>query len=163
MAADLGRALAEAGIGLVYGGGRTGVMGMTADAVLASGGEVTGVLPRGLFSKEIPHPGLTELREVSGMHERKALMYDLADGFVVLPGGMGTLDELFEAATWNQLKLHSPRKPITLLDVEGFWGHLLAFADTMVDVGFVKPDARAMLQRSATPAEALQQLRSFSF
>ena len=163
LACELGATLAARGLGLVYGGAQIGLMGMVADAVLAGGGEAIGVLPDGLFSREVPHTGLTELHRVGDMHERKRLMYDLADGFVILPGGLGTLDELFEAATWNQLRLHEPLKPITLLDSEGFWEPLLACVDAMVDAGFVKATARAMLQRSATPADALEQLETYTF
>jgi uncharacterized protein (TIGR00730 family) len=163
LARDLGATLADQGIGLVYGGGKVGVMGMIADAVLASGGEAIGVLPNGLFSREVPHDNLTQLHLVDSMHDRKRLMYELSDGFVILPGGLGTLDELFEAATWNQLKLHAPLKPITLLDHDGFWSSLLAFIDTTVDIGFVKPLARLMFQRADSPCEALDQLRSYEF
>jgi uncharacterized protein (TIGR00730 family) len=163
LACELGATLAQQGIGLVYGGGKVGVMGMIADAVLETGGEAIGVLPNGLFSREVPHDNLTQLHLVDSMHDRKRLMYDLSDGFVILPGGLGTLDELFEAATWNQLKLHEPLKPITLLDQDGFWSGLFAFIDTTVDVGFVKPAARLMFQRSVSPREALDQLRSFEF
>jgi len=163
LARDLGTLLAKRGIGLVYGGGKVGVMGMVAGSVLDGGGEAIGVLPNGLFSREVPHENLTQLHLVDNMHDRKRLMYELSDGFVVLPGGLGTLDELFEAATWNQLRLHEPLKPITLLDQNGFWSALLAFLDTTVDVGFVKPSAREMLQRSDSPAEALDQLRAYDF
>jgi uncharacterized protein (TIGR00730 family) len=163
LAEHLGGLLAARGIGLVYGGAKVGVMGRVADAVLEGGGEVTGVLPGGLFSREVPHDGLTQLHVVDGMHERKALMYSLADGFIALPGGFGTLDELFEAATWNQLKLHEPRKPITLLDDDGFWTPLLAMADAMVEAGFVKPATRRLLQHATTPTLALDQLDAFTF
>jgi uncharacterized protein (TIGR00730 family) len=129
---------------------------------------VTGVLPGGLFSSEVPHSRLTDLRVVDGMHERKAVMYELADGFIALPGGYGTLDELFEAATWNTLGLNTPRKPITLLDTVssdgvGFWDPLAALLDQFATVGFVKPANRAMLQRSHSPADALEQLRTYAF
>lgn len=160
---ELGATLAQQGIGLVFGGGKVGLMGMLADAVLETGGEAIGVLPNGLFSREVPHDNLTQLHLVDSMHDRKRLMYDLSDGFVILPGGLGTLDELFEAATWNQLKLHEPLKPITMLDQDNFWSALFSFLDTTVDVGFVKPTARLMFQRSVTPCEALDQLRSFEF
>ena len=163
LARDLGATLAKQGIGLVYGGGKVGVMGMVADAVLEGGGEAIGVLPNGLFSREVPHDNLTQLHLVDSMHDRKRLMYDLSDGFVVLPGGLGTLDELFEAATWNQLRLHAPLKPITLLDHGGFWSSLLSFLDTTVDAGFVKPAARVMFQRSDSPCEALDHLRTYTF
>ena len=163
LAHELGTTLAKEGIGLVYGGGRVGVMGMVADAVLGGGGEAIGVLPNGLFSKEVPHENLTQLHLVDSMHDRKRLMYDLSDGFIVLPGGLGTLDELFEAATWNQLRLHEPLKPITMLDHDSFWSSLLAFLDTTVEIGFVKEANRRMLQTSWSPSEALDQLREFEF
>jgi uncharacterized protein (TIGR00730 family) len=163
LARELGATLAQQGIGLVYGGGKVGVMGMVADAVLADGGEAIGVLPNGLFSREVPHDNLTQLHLVDSMHDRKRLMYDLSDGFVVLPGGLGTLDELFEAATWNQLRLHEPLKPITLLDQDEFWLSLFAFLDRTVDVGFVKTTARRMFQRSVSPCDALDQLRAYAF
>jgi uncharacterized protein (TIGR00730 family) len=115
----LGALVARRGIGLVYGGGSVGLMGELADAALSHGGRVTGVIPAGLFAREVGHTGLTELREVASMHERKQLMYDLSDAFVALPGGLGTLEELAEVATWSQLGLHS--KPVVLLDVDGFW------------------------------------------
>lgn len=163
LTAALGRLLAEHQVGLVYGGAQVGVMGRLANAVIAAGGEAIGVIPGGLFSREVPHENLTELRVVDGMHERKTVMYDLADGFIALPGGYGTLDELFEAATWNQLRLHTPRKPITLLDDDGFWTPMFALLDSMVDVGFVKPTGRRLLQRASTPEEALDQLASYEF
>jgi uncharacterized protein (TIGR00730 family) len=163
LAAELGASLAARGIDLVYGGARIGIMGRLADAVLAGGGEVIGVIPGGLFSREVPHDGLTELRIVDGMHERKATMYELADGFIALPGGYGTLDELFEAATWNQLRLHEPRKPITLLDDDGFWSPLFALVDSMVDIGFVKAPGRRLLQHATTPTLALDQLATYLF
>lgn len=163
LAEHLGGLLADRGIGLVYGGAKVGVMGRLADAVLDRGGEVVGVLPGGLFSREVPHDGLTELHVVQTMHERKALMYELADGFIALPGGFGTLDELFEVTTWNQLHLLEPRKPITLLDDNGFWAPLLAMADAMVDAGFVRPTTRRLLQQASSPADALEQLAAFDF
>jgi len=163
LAHRLGTTLAEQGIALVYGGAQIGLMGTVADAVLAGGGDVIGVLPNALFSREVPHTGLTELHLVSGMHERKRLMYDLVDGFVVLPGGLGTLDELFEAATWNQLRLHEPLKPLTLLDATGFWAPLVDFLSSTVDYGFVKATARGMFQQSSTPHQALEQLRTYVF
>ena len=125
-AAELGRLLAGRGLELVYGGAAVGLMGALADAALDSGGKVIGVIPRRLVEREIAHPGLTELREVSSMHERKALMAELADAVIALPGGSGTLDELFELFTWNQLGLH--RAPIGLLDVAGYWQPLLGAA-----------------------------------
>lgn len=163
LTAALGRLLAGRGIALVYGGAQIGVMGRLADAVIGAGGEAIGVIPGGLFSREVPHENLTELRVVDGMHERKTVMYDLADGFIALPGGYGTLDELFEAATWNQLRLHTPRKPITLLDDDGFWAPMFTLLDSMAEVGFVKPSGRRLLQRASTPEEALEQLASYEF
>jgi uncharacterized protein (TIGR00730 family) len=138
-------------------------MGLLADAVLETGVRPSACCPTACFSREVPHDNLTQLHLVDSMHDRKRLMYDLSDGFVILPGGLGTLDELFEAATWNQLKLHEPLKPITMLDQDDFWSALFAFLDTTVDVGFVKPTARLMFQRSVSPCEALDQLRTFEF
>ena len=154
----LGTVLADGGIELVYGGGQVGLMGVLADAALDRGGRVTGVIPVGLFSKEVGHTGLTELHEVATMHERKQLMYDLADAFVALPGGLGTLDELAEVVTWAQLGLH--RKPVALLDVDGFWDPLVAQLDRMVDVGLLKPANRALVRRADTPDGALAVLAS---
>ncbi len=130
-------------VGLVYGGASIGIMGALADGLLARGGEVTGVIPEVLKTKEIAHPHLTELHVVSNMHDRKKLMYDLSDGFLVLPGGMGTLDELFEILTWRQLGFH--RKPIALLNVNGYYNHLLAFLDHAVAQGLVKGSDRTLL------------------
>jgi uncharacterized protein (TIGR00730 family) len=142
-ARGLGETLARRGIHLVYGGGSIGLMGMLADAVLAAGGAVTGVLPRGLYSAEIAHAGLTDLRVVPSMHERKATMATLADGFVALPGGLGTFEELLEVLTWLQLGIH--RKPVALLDVEDYWRGLRLLLDDAVAGGFVEPDRAAML------------------
>ena len=148
----LGATLARRGIGLVYGGGSIGLMGAVADAVLAAGGSVTGVIPRGLYSAEIAHAGLRDLRVVPSMHERKAVMASLADGFVALPGGLGTFEELLEMLTWLQLGIH--RKPVALLDVEGYWRGLRMLLDDAVSAGFVAPDRAAMLLVE-TDAEAL--------
>ncbi|MBO9578921.1 MAG: TIGR00730 family Rossman fold protein [Microbacteriaceae bacterium] len=139
----LGRSLAEAGIGLVYGGASVGLMGAVADAALAAGGEVIGVIPRALQDKEIGHTGLSALHVVGSMHERKAMMAELSDGFVALPGGAGTLEELFEVWTWAQLGHH--RKPCALLNVAGYFDALGAFLDHMVAEQFVKPVHRGML------------------
>lgn len=158
-ARDLGAALATQGIGLVYGGGGIGLMGEVADAALAAGGEVTGVIPAAMAGREIAHQGLSDLVVVASMHERKALMYDLADGFIALPGGLGTLEELFEITTWCQLGLAV--KPTVLLDVDGFYDHLVEFLDAITAEGFVKPIHRRLLRVAATPAEALDALRSF--
>lgn len=146
-ARSLGDAVARRGIELVYGGGRVGLMGVVADACLARGGKVTGVIPVGLFRREIGHTGLTTLHEVGSMHERKQRMYDLADAFVALPGGLGTLEELAEISTWSQLGLH--QKPIVLLDVDGFWGPLVSQLDRMVTAGLLKPENRQLLPRAA--------------
>jgi uncharacterized protein (TIGR00730 family) len=144
----MGEELALRGVGLVYGGGSVGLMGALADACLAGGGRVTGVIPVGLFQREVGHTGLTRLFEVGSMHERKQRMYDLADAFVALPGGLGTLEELAEVSTWSQLGIH--RKPIVLLDVDGFWDPLVAQLDRMVDVGLLKPENRGLLSRATT-------------
>lgn len=134
-AARLGADLAAAGVGIVYGGGRVGLMGVVADAALAAGGEVVGVMPRHLVDREIAHPRLTRLDVVTTMHERKARMAELADAFVALPGGAGTLEELFEVWTWGQLGLHS--KPTALLDPDGFFAPLRAQLDAMVEAGYL--------------------------
>jgi uncharacterized protein (TIGR00730 family) len=139
-----GTTCARRGVGVVYGGGRVGVMGVVADAALAGGGEVVGVIPQELVDRELAHDGLTELHVVASLHERKALMADLSDGFVALPGGFGTLDELAEQLTWSQLGLHA--KPVGLLDVAGFWRPLVALARHMVDEGYVREaDLRAVV------------------
>ncbi|MFE9581505.1 TIGR00730 family Rossman fold protein [Nocardia sp. NPDC006044] len=132
-----GRALAQRDIAVVYGGGHVGLMGVLADSVLAANGTVVGVMPVHLINQELAHRGLTELHTVESMHERKAAMAARADAFVALPGGTGTLEEFFEAWTWGQLGLH--KKPVCLLDVEGFWHHLLAMLSRMVDDGFLAP------------------------
>jgi uncharacterized protein (TIGR00730 family) len=143
-AADsLGRLLAGSGRTLVYGGGHVGLMGVVADAALAAGGRVIGVIPQSLADKELAHHGLSELRVVASMHERKALMVELSDGFIALPGGIGTLEEFFEVWTWGQLGLHV--KPYGLLDVAGFFAPLLMFLDRLVDQRFVLPEHREML------------------
>ena len=152
-ARDLGALIARRGVGLVYGGGSVGLMGDLADAALGHGGQVTGVIPVGLFAREVGHTGLTTMHEVSSMHERKQLMYDLADGFIALPGGLGTLEELAEVATWSQLGLHS--KPVALLDVDGFWGPLVTQLDRMVGTGLLKPAGRDLIQRTRSAEEAL--------
>ncbi|MEC6744509.1 TIGR00730 family Rossman fold protein [Pseudomonas qingdaonensis] len=143
MATCLGKALAENGIGLVYGGASVGLMGAVADAVLANGGEVIGIIPQALQEKEIAHQGLTDLRVVRSMHERKALMAELSDGFIAMPGGIGTLEELFEVWTWGQLGYHA--KPCALFNVEGFYNGLATFLDNLVEEAFVKSNHREML------------------
>src|SRR5688500_5841728 len=155
--AALARALAGAGIGLVYGGASVGLMGTVADAALAAGGEVVGVIPQALVDREIAHPGLSELHVVQSMHERKALMADLSDGFVALPGGTGTLDELFEVYTWTQLGLHA--KPLGLLDVRGYWTSLVAFLDHAVAERFVTAEHREMLVVADGPEALLDAFR----
>ncbi|PRY36620.1 hypothetical protein LY71_12541 [Geodermatophilus tzadiensis] len=134
--AALGTGLAEAGVGVVYGGGHVGLMGTVADAALAAGGEVVGVIPQHLVDDELAHPGLPRLEVVPSMHERKARMTELADAFVALPGAAGTLEELFEAWTWGMLGLHA--KPVALLDVDGFWQPLLAQLGRMADDGYLE-------------------------
>jgi uncharacterized protein (TIGR00730 family) len=135
----LGELLGRNGIQLVYGGGRVGLMGVVAEAVLAQGGRVIGVIPEHLQTKEVGHLGLTELRVVPNMHERKELMFQLSDGFVILPGGFGTLDEAFEMITWRQLRLHD--KPIILLDNDGYWTPLVRLNEHIVKEGFARPEA----------------------
>ena len=137
LAWDVGRTLAERGIGVVYGGGRLGLMGAVADGALAAGGEVIGIIPQALVTAEVAHRGLTELHVVEGMHDRKRALTDLADGFVTLPGGTGTMDELWEAVSWAQLGYHS--KPVGLLNAFGFFDHLIAFNRHMIEVGFIRP------------------------
>jgi uncharacterized protein (TIGR00730 family) len=159
LAAQLGRALAQRRIGLVYGGGRVGLMGVLADAALAAGGEVTGVIPKALLDREHGHRGLTQLRVVDSMHARKALMVELADGFVALPGGIGTLEELFEVWTWAQLGIH--RKPCGLLDVGGFFSPLVGFLDHVVATGFLGSTSRAILSVAASPEELLAQFAAY--
>jgi uncharacterized protein (TIGR00730 family) len=149
----LGTRLASAGLGLVYGGARAGLMGAVADAALAGGAEVIGVLPDVLAGKEIAHTGLTRLELVSTMHERKSRMAELADAFLILPGGFGTLEELLEVVTWAQLKLHS--KPVIAINTAGYWNGLLAFLDTAVAAEFVKPRNRALLRVAAHAGQAI--------
>ncbi|NUR06262.1 MAG: TIGR00730 family Rossman fold protein [Nocardioidaceae bacterium] len=155
-AAALGRSIAGRGLRLVYGGASVGLMGEVADAALAAGGEVVGVIPQHLYDREVAHVGLTELRVTTSMHERKAAMADLSDGFVALPGGLGTLEELAEILTWSQLGLQ--RKPCGLLDVEGFFDPLLAFLDHTVTERFVRPEHRALVLAAAAPEDLLDRL-----
>jgi uncharacterized protein (TIGR00730 family) len=142
-AARLGRAIAGRGLTLVYGGGHVGLMGVVADAALGAGGRVVGVIPEALEAKELAHRSLTDLRVVGSMHERKALMSELADGFIALPGGIGTLEEWFEVWTWSQLGIQ--RKPCGLLNAAGYYDHLLAFLDHVTAERFLAPDHRAMV------------------
>jgi uncharacterized protein (TIGR00730 family) len=159
-AAALGRLLAERGITLVYGGASVGTMGVIADATVAAGGEVIGVIPSDLVDRELAHQGLTELRVVGSMHERKALMAELSDGFLALPGGAGTLDELFEIWTWAQIGLHG--KPIGLVDTDGFYQPLLRMVDHMAAEGFLKTDYRNIIQVSDDPAVLLDSFKLVS-
>ena len=158
LARDLGREMAARGIGLVYGGGRLGLMGVVADAVIAGGGEVYGVIPQALIDLEVAHTGLTELHIVSTMHERKAMMTDLTDAFVAIPGGVGTLDELFEAWSWNALGYHA--KPFALLNVDGFWDAMIGFLDHVTASGFMSAARRAQLIEANTIDEAINRLDS---
>jgi uncharacterized protein (TIGR00730 family) len=159
-AALLGQALAARGLGLVYGGGHVGMMRVLADAALRAGGEVIGVIPQSLVDRELAHAGLTKLHVVQTMHQRKALMADLADGFAALPGGFGTAEEFFEILTWAQLGIHS--KPIGLLNTRGFFTPLLAWLDHAVDEGFVRPTHRHLLLEADTPEQLLDRLLSFT-
>ena len=149
----LGGLLAARGLGLVYGGGHVGLMGVLADAVLGAGGEVIGVIPQALVDKELAYPGLTELRVVATMHQRKALMADPADGFIALPGGFGTADELFEILTWAQLGLHA--KPIGVVNVGGYFDALLAWLDHTVGERLVRPEHRRLLLEADDPERLL--------
>jgi uncharacterized protein (TIGR00730 family) len=158
-ARELGRVLAERKLGLVYGGARVGLMGALANEALAGGAAVIGVMPEALVAKEVAHGGLTELRVVKSMHERKAMMADLADGFIALPGGWGTVEEFFEILTWAQLGLH--RKPCGLLNAAGYYDRLLAFVDHGVAEEFVRPEQRPMITVGASPAELLDAMASY--
>ena len=149
-------AMVSSGVDLVYGGGRLGLMGLVADTVLEGGGRVYGVIPRALVNLEVAHTGLTELRTVETMHERKAAMTDLADAFLALPGGIGTLDELFEAWSWNALGYH--KKPFCLLNVEGYWDGMVQFIDHATTSGFLSAQRREQLLVAATPEQALELL-----
>ncbi|HEY6622782.1 MAG TPA: TIGR00730 family Rossman fold protein [Acidimicrobiales bacterium] len=160
VARNLGTILARNQITLVYGGGAVGLMGVVADAALAAGGDVVGVIPRDLFRREVPHQGLTELIEVGSMHDRKQKMFELADAFVALPGGLGTLEELTEIATWSQLGLH--HKPIATLDVEGYWSHYHALLHEAVGSGFMKAAHLALVVEVGEVSDLLPALRSYS-
>ena len=155
-ASKLGHALADGGIGLVFGGGSVGLMGAVADAVLERGGEVIGVIPEKLQDLELGHAGCTELHVVDTMHTRKQMMMDLSDGFIAMPGGYGTLEELFEVVTWAQLNYH--RKPVALYNVAGFYYHLVAFVQHAVDQGFVREELRHLIAVGETPDEVLNKL-----
>lgn len=159
-ARQTGAAIARRGWRLVYGGGHVGLMGALADAALAEGGEVIGIMPRALLTKEIAHPGLTRLHLVTSMHRRKALMSSMSDGFLTLPGGYGTLEEFFETLTWAQLRLHT--KPCALLDVAGFWNNLLAMVDTGVSEGFIPAEHRQLILCDSDPETLLDQMAFYA-
>jgi uncharacterized protein (TIGR00730 family) len=155
----LAQVLVEHNIGLVYGGGNVGLMGVIADEVLRLGGEVTGVIPRSLLEREVGHTGLTRQFVVKDMHERKAMMSDLADGFIALPGGMGTLEELFEMLTWSQLEIH--HKPVGLLNVDGFYDGLISFVGHLQAQGFVREQHAALMLVDADPLALLRRLQAW--
>lgn len=158
-AVELGTLLAERNIGLVYGGAAVGLMGAVADATTSAGGNVIGVIPSALVDREVAHTGLSDLRVVGSMHERKALMADLSDAFVALPGGIGTFEEIFEVWTWTQLGTHA--KPCAMLNVHGFYDRLLGFLDHVVDEAFLKPAHRGMLLSSSDPTVLLDLLAEY--
>ena len=153
VAVRLGRELVARGCGLVYGGGNVGLMNAIADTVLDSGGEVIGVIPNSLVSREVAHRGLTELRVVQSMHERKAVMAELSDGFIAMPGGIGTMEEIFEVLSWAQLGLHD--KPCGLLNAAGYYDPLIQFLDHAVSADFIKPQHRALMIVEERPAALL--------
>lgn len=159
-ARSLAEALVARGFGLVYGGANKGIMGVIADAVLGGGGEVHGVIPTALVDKEIAHPSLTALHVVSSMHERKTLMAELSDGFIALPGGFGTLEEIIEILTWGQLQFHN--KPSGLLNIDGYFDNLLHYLDHAVAEGFLRPENRQMLLCDTAPEGLLQQFADYS-
>lgn len=154
----LGAELAGRGIGLVYGGAHVGLMGALADACRSAGGEVTGVIPASLVEAEVAHTGLDDLRIVGSMHERKALMSELADGFVALPGGFGTFEEFCEVLTWSQLGLHLPPKPCALFDVAGFYRPLVELFDGATGEGFIRPEHRGLVLVADTPGGVIDAL-----
>jgi uncharacterized protein (TIGR00730 family) len=158
-AAELARLLTAEGIGVVYGGGHVGLMGVLADTLLADGAEPIGVMPQALVDKEIAHGGLSDLRVVGSMHERKALMAELSDAFIALPGGLGTLEELFEVYTWSQLGLH--QKPCALLDVDDYYAGIASFLEHAVEERFVREEHRAMLIVESDPRRLIDRLRDF--
>ncbi|MBI1395399.1 MAG: TIGR00730 family Rossman fold protein [Betaproteobacteria bacterium] len=158
-ARETGRVLAEAGVGITYGGGRIGMMGAVADGALAAGGRVVGVIPEPLEKREVAHDGLTELHVVDSMHRRKQLMADLSDAFVMLPGGFGTLEEFCEIVTWSQLGMHG--KPCVLVNVRSYFGPLVAMFDHALAEGFVRPVHRDIVCEIARPAELLDALRTY--
>ena len=159
LAREVGATLAERGIGVVYGGGRLGLMGAVASGALAAGGEVIGVIPEALYNSEVANHDCTELYTVSGMHERKLRFTELSDGFVTIPGGVGTMDELWEAMSWAQLGYHS--KPVGLLNAFGFYDDLIAFNGHMAEVGFVRPAHQGILIAAETLSELLEAMTSY--
>lgn len=159
MARLLGKALAENNIGLVYGGGSLGMMGVLANSVVNNKGSVTGIITKHLYEMEVAFTGLSDLRIVDTMHERKALMAELADGFIALPGGLGTMDEMFEILTWAQLQIH--KKPCGFLNVNGYYNKLFEFIDHMISQGFIMDDCRSLLERADQPAGLLEKFRQF--
>ncbi len=158
-AIELARLMVDQGVGLVYGGGSVGLMGGIADAVLEAGGEVTGVIPRALAEREVAHGGVTDLRVVESMHERKAMMAELSDGFIAMPGGFGTLEELLEVLTWSQLGLH--QKPCAILNVANYFDSLMRFLDHSVAQEFVKPIHRNMVLVHEQPAQLLAMMETY--
>ncbi|TYC65260.1 TIGR00730 family Rossman fold protein [Stappia sp. BW2] len=160
VARDTGRVIAEQGYTLVYGGAKVGLMGTVANAALEAGGKVIGVLPRSLMDKEIGHEGLSELHLVDSMHERKAMMADLSDAFIALPGGVGTLEEIFEVWTWGQLGYH--KKPCGFLNVEGYYDHLITFLDHQTQQGFTKQVMRDMAQLASSPLEMIRLFENYA-
>ncbi|HUL61382.1 MAG TPA: TIGR00730 family Rossman fold protein [Anaeromyxobacteraceae bacterium] len=158
-AREVGRTLVRRGLGLVYGGGSVGLMGAVADAAMAAGGEVIGVIPRALQLRELAHAGLTSLHVVGSMHERKAKMAELAHGFIALPGGMGTLEEFAEILTWAQLGLHA--RPCGLLDVDGYYRPLVAFFDRAVAQGFIRPEHRGLVLMEERPDALLDRFEAW--
>lgn len=159
-ACALARVMTDNNVSLVYGGGNIGLMGVIADEVMRLGGEVTGIIPKALMEREVGHPGVTRLHIVKDMHERKALMAELSDGFIAMPGGIGTLEELFEAFTWLQLGLHA--KPIGLLNVDGFYDGLIDFLEHTVREGFLRAPQAALLMHETDPTKLLERFKRFA-
>ena len=155
----LATTLSAHGIGLVYGGAKIGIMGVIADTMLENKGEVIGVMPQSLVDREVAHPGLTRLEVVPSMHERKAMMAELADGFIALPGGIGTLEEIFEVMTWAQLGFH--QKPCALFNVEGYYDKMTAFLDQVVEEGFVKAEHRNLLMTQRDPEALIHAFKTY--
>ncbi|HZU86284.1 MAG TPA: TIGR00730 family Rossman fold protein, partial [Anaerolineaceae bacterium] len=160
-AAEMGRAIAHAGIRLVYGAGKTGLMGAVADGALSAGGEVIGITPENLNTSALIHSGLTRLEVTRDIHQRKARMAELADGFIALPGGLGTLDEMFEALTWNQIGIH--RKPVGILNTAGYYDLILAFMEKARSEHFIYAEHMQLFVSSAQPADLLEKLQSFTW